>query len=249
MFPRLPDESRDLDHSTNHIQTWLGLEKLIQSHPEKVKAIGVANYSVKYLEKLLPQATITPAVDQIENHPLLPQQEIVDFCKEKGIVVTAYSPLGSTGSPLFKDESVNEVAKKHSVGPAAVLLSYHSESFYNLVRRSRADPSQLPAGHPPSQSPSHHPASTRTASSFLLMKRICKSSTQSTRPGVSIATYTRRSESMLASLTNLMVWILVGHDLQDIGRRMKRKGECPSSRYILKSRIILGRTRPVRLLA
>jgi glycerol 2-dehydrogenase (NADP+) len=90
-----------------------------------VKAIGVANYSVKYLEKLLAQATITPAVNQIENHPLLPQQEVVDFCKEKGIHITAYSPLGSTGSPLFKDEKVGEVAKKHSVGPGTVLLSYH----------------------------------------------------------------------------------------------------------------------------
>jgi glycerol 2-dehydrogenase (NADP+) len=101
------------------------MESLIQSHPDKVKAIGVANYSVKYLEKLLAQATITPAANQIENHPLLPQQEIVDFCKEKGIHITAYSPLGSTGSPLFKDEGVLAVAEKHKVGPATVLLSYH----------------------------------------------------------------------------------------------------------------------------
>ncbi|KAF2256798.1 Aldo/keto reductase [Trematosphaeria pertusa] len=125
LFPKLPDGSRDIDHSTNHIQTWKSLEKLIQTHPEKVKAIGVANYSVKYLEKLLAQATIVPAVNQIENHPLLPQQEIVDFCKQKGILIIAYSPLGSTGSPLFKDEAVNEVAKKHNVGPGTVLLSYH----------------------------------------------------------------------------------------------------------------------------
>ena len=105
------------------------MESLIQSHPDKVKAIGVANYSVKYLQKLLAQSTITPAANQIENHPLLPQQEIVDFCKEKGIHITAYSPLGSTGSPLFKDEGVLAVAKKHNVGPATVLLSYHRESL------------------------------------------------------------------------------------------------------------------------
>jgi glycerol 2-dehydrogenase (NADP+) len=125
LFPKLADGARDIDHSITHIQTWQNLEKLIQSHPDKVKAIGVANYSVKYMEKLLAQATIVPAVNQIENHPLLPQQEVVDFCKDKGIHITAYSPLGSTGSPLFKDEGVLEVAKKHSVGPAAVLLSYH----------------------------------------------------------------------------------------------------------------------------
>ncbi|KAF2639106.1 Aldo/keto reductase [Massarina eburnea CBS 473.64] len=136
LFPKLEDGSRDLDHSTNHIETWKGLEKLIKAHPEKVKAIGVANYSVKYMEKLLAQATIVPAANQIENHPLLPQQEIVDFCQAKGIHITAYSPLGSTGSPLFKDEAVNEVAKKHGVGPGTVLLSYHLARDISVLAKS-----------------------------------------------------------------------------------------------------------------
>lgn len=94
----------------------------------KVKAIGVSNYSVRYLEQLLPEASIVPAVNQIENHPSLPQQEIVDFCKQKGIHITAYSPLGSTGSPLFTAEPIVEVAKKKGVTPASVLLSWHSMS-------------------------------------------------------------------------------------------------------------------------
>lgn len=93
----------------------------------KVKAIGVANYSIRYLEELLPHATIIPAVNQIENHPSLPQQEIVDFSKAKGIHITAYSPLGSSGSPMLRSKAVVEVAKKRDVKPAAVLLSYHRE--------------------------------------------------------------------------------------------------------------------------
>lgn len=72
-------------------------------------------------------AKIVPAANQIENHPYLPQQEIVDFCKAKGIHITAYSPLGSTGSPLFKEEGVQELAKKYNVGPGNILLSYHGE--------------------------------------------------------------------------------------------------------------------------
>jgi len=99
------------------------MEKLMKTG--KVKAIGVANYSVRYLEELLPHATIIPAANQIENHPSLPQQEIVDFCKAKGIHITAYSPLGSSGSPMLKAEAVIQVAKKRDVTPAAVLLSYH----------------------------------------------------------------------------------------------------------------------------
>ena len=82
-------------------------------------------YSKRYLEQLLPHATVIPAVNQIENHPALPQQEIVDLCKEKGIHIMAYSPLGSTGGPLFSAEPVVKISEKHGVKPATVLLSYH----------------------------------------------------------------------------------------------------------------------------
>lgn len=82
-------------------------------------------YSKKYLEQLLPTATVIPAVNQIENHPSLPQQEIVDFCKANGIHVMAYSPLGSTGSPLMGAEPVVKIAEKKGVSPGTVLLSYH----------------------------------------------------------------------------------------------------------------------------
>jgi diketogulonate reductase-like aldo/keto reductase len=107
------------------------MEKLLATG--KVKAIGVANYSLRYLKELLPEATIVPAVNQIENHPSLPQQEIVDFCREKGIHVTAYSPLGSTGSPMMKEPAVIKVAESKGVTPACVLLSYHSESLQGQI--------------------------------------------------------------------------------------------------------------------
>lgn len=72
-------------------------------------------------------------ITQIENHPLLPQQDIADFCKEKGILIEAYSPLGSTGSPLFEEEGVKEVAKKHSVGLGTVLISYQGKHDHRPV--------------------------------------------------------------------------------------------------------------------
>ncbi|PQE31561.1 putative aldehyde reductase protein [Rutstroemia sp. NJR-2017a WRK4] len=122
-FPKHPDGSRDLMTDWSHTQTWGELEKVLKTG--KTKAIGVSNYSVKFLEELLSKATVTPAVNQIENHPSLPQQEIYDFCKEKGILITAYSPLGSTGSPLFTAEPVVKVAEKRGVPPASVLLGYH----------------------------------------------------------------------------------------------------------------------------
>ncbi|KAL4956138.1 NADP-dependent oxidoreductase domain-containing protein [Aspergillus filifer] len=136
LFPKLADGSRDLVREHSHVTTWKNMEDLITQHPEKVKAIGVSNYSVKYLEELLPQVKIVPAVNQIENHPALPQQEIVDFCKEKGILITAYSPLGSTGSPLFKEDAIVKVAEKRGVAPATVLLSWHLARGSSVLAKS-----------------------------------------------------------------------------------------------------------------
>ena len=63
----------------------------------KVKAIGVANWSILYLEELRKKWTVVPAVNQVELHPLLPQHELKEYCEKQGILLEAYSPLGSTG--------------------------------------------------------------------------------------------------------------------------------------------------------
>ncbi|KAF2721016.1 Aldo/keto reductase [Polychaeton citri CBS 116435] len=134
MFPKHPDGSRDLETEWKHIDTWTEMEKLPATG--KTKAIGVSNYSVKYLEELLPHAKIVPAANQIENHPYLPQQEIADFCREKGIIVEAYSPLGSTGSPLFSEDGIQQVAKKHNVGAGTILISYQVSKGHVVLPKS-----------------------------------------------------------------------------------------------------------------
>jgi len=133
-FPKHPDGSRDIVKDWTHIQTWKLMEKLLDTG--KVKAIGVCNYSVKFLEELLQHSTIVPAVNQIENHPSLPQQEIVDFCKTKGIHITAYSPLGSTGGPMMEEPTIVKIAKKHSVSPSTVLLSWHIARKSSVLAKS-----------------------------------------------------------------------------------------------------------------
>lgn len=133
-FPKKPDGSRDIIHSHNHVDTWKQMEEVLKTG--KTKAIGVSNYSKRYLEQLLPHATVVPAVNQIENHPNLPQQEIVDLCNEKGIHIMAYSPLGSTGGPLFTAEPVVKIAEKHGVKPSAVLLSYHLPRGSTVLAKS-----------------------------------------------------------------------------------------------------------------
>ncbi|KIW38623.1 uncharacterized protein PV06_09575 [Exophiala oligosperma] len=133
-FPKLADGSRDLLRSRSHVDTYKDMEKLLKTG--KVKAIGVCNYSKRYLEELLPKVDIVPAVNQIENHPLLPQQEIVDYCQQKGIHVTAYSPLGSTGSPLMKDPHVVKLAEQKGTTPGCILLSYHIARGNSVLAKS-----------------------------------------------------------------------------------------------------------------
>ncbi|EFY85344.1 H/ACA snoRNP pseudouridylase subunit [Metarhizium acridum] len=122
-FPTLPDGSRDIIRDWNHVEAWKQMEQVFASG--KAKAIGVCNYSKKYLEELLPHAKVVPAVNQIENHPSLPQQEIVDLCNQKGIHIMAYSPLGSTGGPMMSAAPVVKLAEKKGVSPSTILLSYH----------------------------------------------------------------------------------------------------------------------------
>ncbi|KAI0941978.1 hypothetical protein AcV7_002528 [Taiwanofungus camphoratus] len=121
-----PTKDGKPDREHNWIDTWKSMEKIYKAHPEKVKAIGVSNISVKYFEELLKEANVVPAVNQIECHPSCTQDDVVQFCVPKGISVTAYSPLGSDNSPLVKNSVVERIAQKHGVSPANVLVSFEA---------------------------------------------------------------------------------------------------------------------------
>lgn len=111
------------DHSIDWLDTWKEMERLYKAHPDKLRAIGVSNFSVKFLDRLLEVATVVPAVNQIELHPSCPQEDVVEYCRQKGIIVTSYSPLGSDGSPLQENPIVKKIAEKHGVQSANILIS------------------------------------------------------------------------------------------------------------------------------
>ncbi|ORY98034.1 NADP-dependent oxidoreductase domain-containing protein [Syncephalastrum racemosum] len=121
-FPTREDGSRDLDEKVTIEETWAALEKVQASG--KAKAVGVSNFSIPFLERLLKSAKTVPAANQVELHPYLPQHKLLEYCASKGIHVTAYSPLGSTNSPLLTDATVTKIAEKHGKSPAQVLLSW-----------------------------------------------------------------------------------------------------------------------------
>jgi diketogulonate reductase-like aldo/keto reductase len=105
------------------------MEELVSSG--LVKAIGVANFTAPMIFDLLSYAKIQPAVNQIELHPYLQQQELVDYCAHNNIVLTAYSPLGSPGNfkekglpVIAEDKTIIEIAGSHNKSPAQVLIRW-----------------------------------------------------------------------------------------------------------------------------
>lgn len=123
-------------------ETWKAVEDLLSTG--QVKAIGVSNFNVAQLTRLLASAKVVPAVNQVELHPYLQQKELLEFCKSKGIMVTAYSPLGSPGRPsrsddqpvLLEDLKVQELAKKYNKTVSQILLRFHIENGVAAIPKS-----------------------------------------------------------------------------------------------------------------
>ncbi|KAB8364838.1 hypothetical protein FH972_024701 [Carpinus fangiana] len=102
-FPLSSSGVFELD-STPVAATWRAMEALLATG--KARAIGVSNFTAAALATLLESASVVPAVNQIEVHPYLQQPALFDFCRARGIVVEAYSPLGNnqTGEPRTVDD-------------------------------------------------------------------------------------------------------------------------------------------------
>lgn len=102
----------------------------------KAKAIGVSNMSQKKLESFLPSVKIIPATNQLEIHAYNPDLALVSYCLSKGILPQAYSPLGSSGSPIIKDETVVKIAEKYGATGADVLLAWLVSKGISAITRS-----------------------------------------------------------------------------------------------------------------
>ncbi|KAG2344226.1 Aldo/keto reductase [Suillus weaverae] len=130
--PLNPDGSVMLDETRDFNDTWKEMEKVLASG--KVKSIGVSNFSIKTLEQLLKTAKVTPAVLQIELHPYLAQNELLQWCKDKGITVVAYAATGYAS--VREDPIIVALAKKYDVTPTQIVLSWHIGRGTGLVTKS-----------------------------------------------------------------------------------------------------------------
>ena len=113
-------------------ETWKALEKLYKE--KRVRAIGVSNFLQHHLEDLLTSAEIVPMVNQMEFHPYLVQQDLIDFCKSKGIQYEAWSPLMQGN--IFDLDIMKNLASKYNKTIAQVVLRWDLQKGVVTIPKS-----------------------------------------------------------------------------------------------------------------
>jgi diketogulonate reductase-like aldo/keto reductase len=123
------------------LEAYRALETLLADG--KVRAIGVSNFMVDHLEKLLDRATVVPAVNQIEVHPYFAQREVQAFGAERGILTQAWSPIGGITfyregehTSTLEDPVIVEIARAHGKSPAQILLRWGLQHGRSVIPKS-----------------------------------------------------------------------------------------------------------------
>ena len=111
------------DRGVTLIETWQALERLVESG--QCRAIGLSDITLEKLRHIVAAARIKPAIVQVESHPYLPEWELLDFCRQNGIVLLAFAALGHGMSPKMLDDPViTSIARRVHKTPAQVALAW-----------------------------------------------------------------------------------------------------------------------------
>lgn len=140
-------ESREQFYTYSDVplgQTWQGMQGL--KSEGLVKHIGMSNFNIEKLKEVIAIGGSGPEMNQVEMHPYLRQESLVNFCQSNGILMTAYSPLGSGDRSssikkddepnLFEDQVVKDLAKKYNVTPAQILISFSIQRGIAVIPKS-----------------------------------------------------------------------------------------------------------------
>ena len=112
-----------LGHVGSFIPTWIAMKALVRKG--KTRTIGVSNFSIADLKDVIPEAKDIPiSCNQVEVHPYLPNDELIAFGSENGILTSCYSPFAGPGGTLLKDETIVQLAKKNEMDIGQLLQSW-----------------------------------------------------------------------------------------------------------------------------
>lgn len=132
-YSKVPFEVDD----TDHIAVWKKLEEQVDAG--RTRTIGVSNFNIKQIDRIVKNSRIKPACLQVEIHVFLQQRELVEFAQKNGVVVVAYCPLANPGINKFykklglpekelpsmlTDATIKKIAKKHNKTPAQIMLKH-----------------------------------------------------------------------------------------------------------------------------
>lgn len=123
-----------------YIDSWKALEQIRESG--RAKSIGVSNFLVPHLERLLNETDIKPVLNQIELHPYHQQPAVAEFCREHGIAVEAWGPLGQAKYPLLELPEVTQAATATGKTAAQVVLRWHLQRG-NIVFPKSVSPERI----------------------------------------------------------------------------------------------------------
>jgi diketogulonate reductase-like aldo/keto reductase len=114
------------DPEVTLVDTWRALERLVDDGA--CRSIGLSDISLEKLREIVAAARIKPAVVEVESHPYLPEWELLDFCREQGIVLLAFAPLGHSMEPkIIDDPVITAIAEREQMSPAQVVLSWAAQ--------------------------------------------------------------------------------------------------------------------------
>ena len=115
-----------------YAESWKALVRLREEG--RVRSIGVSNFTMTHLERIIHDTGVVPAVNQIELHPHFQQVELRAFHDENKIVTTSWSPLGRGGA--LGDPAIAQIARKHGRTPAQVIIRWHIENGLTVIPKS-----------------------------------------------------------------------------------------------------------------
>jgi len=111
------------DSGVTLIETWRALENLVDEG--RCKSIGLSDITLAALQEIVALARIKPAVVQVESHPYLPEWELLEYCRQQGILVLAFAPLGHGMTPnVLADSAITSIAQRLQKTPAQIALAW-----------------------------------------------------------------------------------------------------------------------------
>ncbi|XP_028666715.1 aldo-keto reductase family 1 member A1-B [Erpetoichthys calabaricus] len=140
-FPKSEDGSIIYDF-TDYKETWKAMEKLVEKG--LVRDIGLSNFNSRQIDDIISISKVKPAILQVECHPYLAQNELLEHCRDRQLIMTAYSPLGSPDRAwkhpeepvLLEEASIKMLAEKYGKTPAQIILRWQTQRGVVTIPKS-----------------------------------------------------------------------------------------------------------------